>query len=270
MIAVPTPRERSQCKSDQLTQATGKEILDHLTPELQEHMDPVVLLPYLQCHALVSLADVNYIRNPHWTVVNRTLRILECVSSRGPNALKRFVQFLSEGTEHIGHAYLAGRLHEAMKERCYEGHIDIEVIDQVGIGNKHCALQDVTRPAISMQQAHWQCIRSRRNSSFQQKNANRPSLQWTTSVLSMGNSEFQEQSLEKVQEEWDKEIPVVPLHAVRDGSFGTVIMDFSFNSSTRTRQAKRSTLSSVQPHLLLEPIDQQVAAASPLVSVCWI
>ena len=33
-------------------------------------------------------------------------------------------------------------------------------------------------------------------------------------MLSMGNSEFQEQSLEKVQEEWDKEIPVVPLHRV--------------------------------------------------------
>lgn len=223
MIAVPTPRKRSQHKSDQLTQATGKEILDRLTPEFQEHMDPVALLPYLQCHALVSLADVDYIHNPHWTVVNRTLRILECVSSRGPDALKQFVQCLSESTENVGHAYLAGRLHKAMKERWYEAHMDIEMIDQVDIGNKHCALQNVTSPAIPMQQAHWQNeLRKSRN-------------------------------------------------AVRDRRFGTVIMDFSFNSSTRTRQAKRSTLSSVQPHLLLlEPIDQQVAAASPLVSVCWI
>ena len=222
MIAVLTPRKGSQHNSDQLTQATCKEILDHLTPEFQEHMDPMALLPYLQCHALVSLADVDYIRNPHWIVVNRTLRILECVSSRGPDTLKRFVQCLSESTENVGHAYLAGRLHKAMKERCYEAHMDIEMIDQANIGNKHCALQYVTSPAISMQQAHWQYeLRKSRN-------------------------------------------------AVRDRRFGTVIMDFSFNSSTRTRQAKRSTLSSVQPHLLLEPIDQQVAAASPLVSVCWI
>ena len=33
-------------------------------------------------------------------------------------------------------------------------------------------------------------------------------------MLSTGNSEFQRQSLKKMQEEWDKEIPVVPLHRV--------------------------------------------------------
>ena len=59
---------------------------------------------------------------------------------------------------------------------------------------------------------------SRRNSSSQQENDNRPrspfSLQRMTSVLSMDNSEFKRQSLKRMQEEWDKEIPEVPLHRV--------------------------------------------------------
>ena len=59
---------------------------------------------------------------------------------------------------------------------------------------------------------------SRRNSSSQQENDNRPGspvgLQRMTSVVSMDNSEFKRQSLKRMQEEWDKEIPVVPLHRI--------------------------------------------------------
>ena len=136
-----TPHQSSQLKTDQLTQATAKEILDYLTPAFRQHMDPMALLPYLQYHALVSSADVGYIRNPHWTVVSKKMRILECVSSKGPDGLKRFVQCLSEGTEHAGHTYLAGRLHEAMEERGYKSHMDM---DQVGIGNKLHGMQSAS------------------------------------------------------------------------------------------------------------------------------
>ena len=165
------------------------------------------------------------------------MRILECVSSKGPDCLKRFVQCLSEGTEHAGHTYLAGRLHEAMEERGYEAHMDMEK-DQVGIGNKHHGMQSATRTAISMQQGYWQYkLRKQFNETEQQTSRN----------------------------------------AVRDTRIfrchdksGTVVMDNPFNYATQARKARSSTHSSVQPHLLLESIDQQVAAASSLVSMCWI
>ena len=198
----------------------------------------MALLPYLQYHALVSPADVDYICNPHWTVVNKRMRILECVSSEGPDGLERFVQCLSEGTEHAGHAYLAGRLREAMEERWYEAHMDMEEMEQVGIGNKLHGLQSATRAPISMQQGYWQHkLRKQFNETEQQtsRNAVRDTI-------------------------------IVSCH---DQS-GTVVMDDSFNYATRARLARISNRSSVQPNLLLESIDQQVAAASSLVSMCWI
>lgn len=232
-----TTPHRSRRKTDQLAQATAKQILKNLTPAFRQHMDPMALLSYLQHHALVGPADVDYIHSRHCTVVNKRMRILQCVSSKGPDGLKQFVQCLSEGTEHAGHTYLAEILHEAMEERGYEAHMDMEEIDQVGIGNKLHGMQSATTAAISMQQGYWQYkLKKQFNGTEQQTSRNAV-----------------------------KDTRIFRYH---DKS-GTVVMDDPFNYATQARQARSSTLFLVQPHLL-EPIDQQVAAASPLVSICWI
>ena len=236
LIAVHTPHQSSQPKSDQLAQATAKEIVDHLTPEFQKHMDLVALFPRLQCHPLVSLADA-YMLNPHVTVVSKSLGILECESSKGLDDFERFVQCLSEGTEHAGHTYLAGRLHKGMEEREYEAHMDMEM-DQVGIGNKLHGMQSATRAAISMQQGYLQYkLRKQFNETEQQTSRN--------AVRDTRIFRYHDKS-------------------------STVVMDNPFNYATRARLARISKHSSVQPNLLLESIDQQLAAASPLVSMCWI
>ena len=116
--------------------------------------------------------------------------------------------------------------------------MNMEEINQVGIGDKLHSMESATRAAISMQQGYLQYkLRKQFNETEQQTSRN--------AVRDTRIFRYHDQS-------------------------GTVVIDDPFNYATRARKARSSTHSSVQPHLLLESIDQQVAAASSLVSMCWI
>ena len=85
-------------------------------PALLEGIDPLILLPYLHKHHLVSRDDADEISHPNRTKLQRNLRIIYSAPYKDSGAFGRFVTSLEEAEEHPCHRELAKLLQEGNRQ----------------------------------------------------------------------------------------------------------------------------------------------------------
>ena len=93
-----------------------QKIIHKHAPELQDGMNPDLLLSHLMKYELVSREDIEIIDNRDKTTRDRNMRILTRVPFRGSGACERFVSCLEEAREHPRHGELAQILHNEMDQ----------------------------------------------------------------------------------------------------------------------------------------------------------